>query len=382
MYRIIAALLSFILITAPVLTAGAQSTRYRIPTGAEDQDLGPAPSFKGGERQPGQQYPVPGQAGGGIQIPAGAGGMVGGGAGTTMGEAAMMSMGYQVHVLGEVMKPGTYKVAASDRVSEVIQRAGGLAQNGSERNIEIRRKGGGTTHVDLLAFKLFGKLDQNPYVTDNDVIFVPLRKNVIQVVGAVKRPDYYELKSEKTLDDVVELAGGFNAATAMKEPVRVIRFENGEKKVDEIPIEKEAMKEFPILNGDVVVIPNIVTKGTKFDYNVASIPGDQVFYPSYEDRVFVLGGVAFPGAYPFSPYYTLNQYITLAGGLTERGKPKYRVTAIDGKSHGAKPDARVNPGDTIVVKESWMSPASWMSFALGVASFGLSASATIIAIRK
>jgi protein involved in polysaccharide export with SLBB domain len=387
MYRFIASLMALIMLLAPALPSMAQSSRYRMPTQVDQQDLGPAPSFRGSERQ-GGRMPEPGQPGGATQMPsgvgagAGAGAAAGAGMGAAMGEAAMLGMGYQVNVLGEVWKPGTYRVAASDRVSEVINRAGGFADNGSERRIELRRKGGGVTHVDLIAFKLFGKLDQNPYVTDNDTIFVPLRKNVIQVVGAVKRPDFYELKDEKTLAEVVDLGGGFNAATDTKDPIRVIRFEEGEKKVDEVPISKSAMRDYAIQNGDVVVVPNVVTKDTKFDYNVASVPGDQVFYPSYEDRVFVLGGVATPGAYPFSPYYTLNQYISLAGGLNERGKPKYTVTTIDGKSHHAKPDDRVNPGDTISVKQSWMSPASWLGFALGVASFGLSASATIIAIQK
>ena len=376
MKKFLSLVLVFFILMSTSVPAMAQASRYRVSTQSDDVNLGPAPSFRGGERK-GKTQQIPGQ-GGVPQLPSG----ITSGGGTTMGEAAMVSMGYQVHVLGEVMKPGTYRVVASDRVSEVIERAGGLAENGSERNIELRRKGGGVIHVDLLAFKLFGKLDQNPYVNDNDAIYVPLRKNVIQVVGAVKRPDFYELKNEKTLSDIVGLAGGFNAATAVKDSIRVIRYEDGEKKIDEVPIEKESLRDFAIRNGDVVVVPNVVTKNTKFDYNVASIPGDQVFYPSYEDRVFVLGGIAFPGAYPFSPYYTLNQYISLAGGLNERGKRNYKVVSIEGKTHHAKASESVNPGDTIVVKESWMSPANWMSFALGVASFGLSASATIIAIRK
>lgn len=293
----------------------------------------------------------------------------------------MISMGYQVHVLGEVMNPGTYRVSASDRLSEVLQRAGGLAMNGSERNIELRRRGG-VTHIDLLAFKLNGRLEDNPYLTDNDVIFVPLRNKVVQVVGATKRPDMYELRNERTLEDVVALSGGFNAATAMDEPIRVIRFADGKKTVEEVPIEKAALDDFPVQNGDVVVVPNVVTKDTSFDYNVASIPGDQVFYPSYEDRVFVLGGAAFPGAYPFSPYYMVSQYVSLAGGLNDRGTPKYRITSIDGKVRKAKPNDRVNPGDTITIKEHWMSPAAWAAFALGFASFGLSASSTIIALRR
>lgn len=366
-----------IAIMSPLSTI-AQASRYRMPTKADDS--APAPSFRGGERKI-LKTEEPGQGQGRLNIPQMPSGMSTP-AGSTMGEAAMVSLGYQVHVLGEVMKPGTYRVVASDRVSEVIERAGGLVENSSERNIELRRKGGSVSKVDLFAFKILGKLDQNPYVTDNDTVFVPLQKNVIQVVGAVKRPAFYELTNEKTLKDIVELGGGFNAATDLKDPIRVIRFEDGKKKIQEVSIEDDTMKKFEILTGDIIVVPNVVTKDTKFDYNVASIPGDQVFYPSYEDRVFVLGGVAFPGAYPFSPYYTVNQYISLAGGLNERGKQNFKVVSLDGKKRKIKAGDRVNPGDTIAVKQSWMSPASWMGFIMGVASFGLSASATIIAIRK
>lgn len=376
MYRIIALTLALLVTFAPVSTAFAQASRYRVPTQADEQDLGPAPSFRGGERQRQmQQYPTSDQSPGMPRIPQGMSGDAAGG-------AAMMSMGYQVHVLGEVMKPGTYRVTASDRVSEIIRRAGGISESGSERQIELRRKGGGVRKVDLLEFSTFGKLNQNPYVTDNDVIFVPLRKNVIQVVGAVRRPDVYEIKNEKTLADVVELSGGFNAAIAKGEPIRIIRFEDGEKQLNEVPIADSAMRDYQIENGDVVVIPNIVTKDTKFDYNVASIPGDQIFYPSYEDRVFVLGGVAFPGAYPFSPYYTLSQYISLAGGLSDRGADTFKVTGIDGKTHRAKLNERVNPGDTIMIKQKVMSNAAWAGFGLSIASFGLAASSTIIAISR
>lgn len=381
MHSLIATVLVFLVAFAPGATAFAQAARYRIPTQSDQDGLGPAPSFRGTERtREAEQYPSGGSGGGMMQVP---GGMMGSSEGASgMGEAALISMGYQVHVLGEVMKPGTYRVTASDRVSEVVRRAGGLAVNGSERNIELRRKGGGTRKVDLLEFSLMGNLNQNPYVTDNDVIFVPLRKNVIQVVGAVKRPDVYELKEENNLASAVELAGGFNAATAKSEPIRIIRFEEGEKKVEDVKITDESLKAFEIKNGDVVVVPNIVTKDTKFDYNVASVPGDQVFYPSYEDRVFVLGGVAYPGAYPFSPYYTLSQYISLAGGLSDRGADSFKVTGIDGKTHHAKLSDRVNPGDTIMIKQKVMSNAAWAGFGLSVASFGLAASSTIIAISK
>lgn len=385
MRRIIALLMAFLMVSLPVFPGLAQSSSYRIPTQADQQDFGPAPSFRGGERLP---VRVPGNSQGfgsgtrtGIRVPPETP-SIGTTGSSVFGDAAMMSMGYQVHVLGEVMQPGTYRVMASDRLSEVILRAGGIAENGSERNIELRRKGGGVQHVDLLGFSLFGRLEGNPYVSDNDVIFVPLRDKVVQVVGAAKRPDIYELKNERTLENVIELAGGFNAAASMDKPIRIIRFKGGQKNVEEIPIQADALKSFAVQNGDVIVVPNLLTKDTEFDYNVASIPGDQIFYPSYEDRVFVLGGVAFPGAYPFSPYYMVNQYISLAGGVNDRGTNRCTVTSIDGKTRKAKANDRVNPGDTIAVKQRWMNPAAWAGFALSIASFGLSASSTIIALQR
>lgn len=353
----------------------AQSSRLRLPTQYNQSDDIAAPSFRGTGQGQGNRNFLGGR---GAQMPNVSSSL----AGSAANESALAVMGYQVHVLGEVVNPGTYRIAASDRLSEAIATAGGLNENGSERNIELRRKGGAVTQIDLLSFKLLGKLQDNPYLTDNDVIFVPLRNKVVQVLGAVKRSGVYELRNEKTLEDVLELSGSFNAAVAMKEPMRVIRFEGGEKKVEEIPIEKMAMAEFQILNGDVVVVPNVITEKTTFDYNVASIPGDQIFYPSYEDRVFVLGGVAYPGAYPFSPYYTINQYISLAGGLNDRGVAKYRIIAINGESKRSRAGEHVNPGSTIMVKERWMSPASWTGFALGLASFGLSASSTVLALSR
>ncbi|MCK5645047.1 MAG: SLBB domain-containing protein, partial [Gammaproteobacteria bacterium] len=257
MKRYVALLSVVLMIMAPVYPAMGQGRRYRLPTRSEQSGEGTAPSFRGGEQR-GFDQVVPG-AGMGVPPAIGAPGV------GVPGEAAMVGMGYQVHVLGEVMRPGTYRIAASDRLASAIQRAGGMAENGSERRIELRRKGSRRRRVDLLRFRLFGKLNDNPYLMDNDVVFVPLRKKVIQVVGSVGRPDIYELKNEKTLSDVINLAGGFNAAVARKEPIRVIRFNEGEKKVEEIPINKGSMKRFSIVNGDVVVVPNVVTKGTTFD---------------------------------------------------------------------------------------------------------------------
>jgi protein involved in polysaccharide export with SLBB domain len=295
--------------------------------------------------------------------------------GRMMTEPSMSGLTYQVHVLGEVRNPGTYRITASDRLSEVLLRAGGVDEQGSQRNLEVRRKGEGVKKTDLLSFQIFGDLSNNPYLLDNDVIYVPLRNSTIQVVGAVKRPRDYELKAEKTLVDAITLAGGFSVGAALGSSIRVVRFVNGKKEVFEVASNATDMSNFELQNGDVVFVPHMITEKNKFDYDIPKLPGDNIFYPSYEDRVFILGGVAMPGAYPFNPYYNLSQYLSLAGGTTKMATGKMSLVSSDGKkrrlNRKEKDTVVINPGDTLMVDWRRIAPEGWLGIISSVTTLGL-----------
>lgn len=59
-----------------------------------------------------------GGAGGGVEVDQGAGGLV-------------------VHVAGEVRKPGVYHLAAGSRVTDAVERAGGVTAHGSPNSINL-----------------------------------------------------------------------------------------------------------------------------------------------------------------------------------------------------------------------------------------------------
>src|SRR3989338_3401373 len=275
--------------------------------------------------------------------------------GQMMTEPSMSGLTYQVHVLGEIRNPGTYRITASDRLSEVLLRAGGVDEQGSQRNVEIRRQSEGTKKIDLLSFQVFGNLANNPYLLDNDVVYVPLRGSTIQVVGAVKRPRDYELKTEKTLADAIKLAGGFTVGVASRSPIRGVRFVNEKKDGIEIAYNEAGMSNFELQNGDVVFVPHMITEKNKFDYDIPKLPGDNIFYPSFEDRVFILGGVSQRNAYTFNPYYNLPQYLSLAGGTTKMSTSKINILSPDGTTTEVtkrnKNTVVINPGDTVVIGE-------------------------------
>ena len=270
------------------------------------------------------------------------------------GAQLMMSGGYQIHILGQVSSPGTYRLPPSTRMAEAINVAGGIVERGSQRNIEVRRKKSSKKY-DLLKFETVGDLRQNPFLLDNDVIFVPYSERNVQIQGPVKSSGEFQLSSrEKSVEDLVKLAGGFTPGVAYQDSVKVIRYENGIKQLLSIQSNSKELSSFELLNGDIVVIPHVLASGRTFDYDVAQLPADNVFYPSYNDNIFVLGSVTLPGAYKFNPHFQIKDFVNMAGPKKDAGVNKVYVVTAAGERVRIRRnqiDYKVSPGDTIVVPE-------------------------------
>ncbi len=296
-------------------------------------------------------------------------------------EFADKGLFYQVHVLGEVKQPGTYRITPTMRLTDALQMAGGIKKNGSERYIELRSgRGSRGQNIDLFSYKTLGQLSQNPYLQDNNAIFVPLKKRAIEVEGPVRRPGFFELKGEENLQDIIDLAGGFTVGLDAQDTIKVVRYGKGtEKQILPVPTQANDMSHFEVEDGDVIIAPHKFLAGHEFDYNLKKLPNDNIFYPSYEDRVFVIGAVRIPGAYDFNQNFDIRQYLTLAGGTNNLAKNgSIKVVTPNGKTNKAKNgiyEGVINPGDTIVVPEKAVPNSFYIGLLPTVASLGLSATA-------
>jgi protein involved in polysaccharide export with SLBB domain len=297
---------------------------------------------------------------------------------------SMSGVVYQIHVLGEVALPGTYRVGASTRLAEAIDMVGGSLSRGSTRWVEVRRNGRKTKIYDMYRFYYRGDLSQNPYLLDNDVVFIPLNRGLIQINGAVQRPTQYEISKEKNLFQIITLAGGYTKGVLKSQPIKVIRYANGSKEVLDVSFEEEVLKSFKIKAGDVYYVPQKLLKGVEFDYTLSDIPGDKLFMPAYDDQVYVLGGVVNAGPVPFTPSFTLRHYIASAGGFAHLAKRK-RIDIIDQSGNQRKIKVgskhKINPGDTIIIDQKRMDSLGWVQFTMGLATFSLSIASTVIALQ-
>jgi polysaccharide biosynthesis/export protein len=114
----------------------------------------------------------------------------------------------RVFVLGEAQKPGSYTVSGLSTMTNALFVSGGVKELGSLRNIQLKRNGKLVSVLDLYDLLLHGDTSADRQLMPGDVIFIPPIGDTVSVFGAVRRPAIYELKSEKTVEQVVELAGG------------------------------------------------------------------------------------------------------------------------------------------------------------------------------
>ena len=115
-----------------------------------------------------------------------------------------------VQVSGNVNAPRTLAVPAYTPLSRIFSYAGGIADNGSLRNVILSDRNGEMSQVDFYEF-LQNPLGANdPVVVDNARVFVGDKGATLATTGFVARPGIYELPKGETqiaVTDLLKLSG-------------------------------------------------------------------------------------------------------------------------------------------------------------------------------
>ena len=201
----------------------------------------------------------------------------------------------QVHVMGEVENPGTYAMSSFATIFNALYQAGGVNEVGTLREVKVFRNDKMVATYDVYDFILNGNSDMGIRLEDNDVVSVDAYKNLVSVTGNVKRPMYYEVLDNETLEQLMKYAGGF-AGNAYKEDVRLIR--NGKREREIYTLNTTEQQSFILADGDSVSVDSIM--------------------PSFANMVEVKGAVYRPGQFQMDGRVnTVKQLIECAGGLKD-----------------------------------------------------------------
>src|SRR3984957_11834347 len=268
--------------------------------------------------------------------------MIGTRVSVTMGELRSI----RVFVLGDAEKPGSYTVSGLSTMTNALFVSGGVKKIGSLRNIELKRNGRLVTTLDLYDLLLRGDTSGDKQLLPGDVIFIPPIGNTVSVDGAVRRPAIYELKSEKTVAQAVDIAGGMtpdaDAKLGQLERILPSRL----RQMHNVDLTAAASRATELENGDKLKIPEI--------------------RPTLENSVQLTGYVHRPGAFEYHAGLRLSDVLDSFDELRPDADPHYimirrevppeeRVEVISGAlkralaARGSAADPELRPRDQIFV---------------------------------
>ena len=217
----------------------------------------------------------------------------------------------RVYVVGEVASPGAYDVSSLSTPLNALFAAGGVTGRGSLRRLEHYRGKQLVEEVDAYDLLLHGIRGEVKRLENGDSLRVPPLGISVTVEGMVRRPAQYELREEKSLGEVLDLAGGILPAAALRH-IEVQRLDAHEKKtmlsleIGETS-DKEALRSkfenFKVQDGDEIHIFPIAP------YNTGA--------------VYLEGHVLRPGRYSYREGMKLTDLITSYKDLLPEPSERY-----------------------------------------------------------
>jgi len=193
----------------------------------------------------------------------------------------------RVYVVGDVKNPGAYDISSLSTALSALIAAGGPTDTGSYRLLKHFRGKKLVDEIDLYELMLHGVTSTQSHIETGDSILVPPAGPQVTVSGTVRRAAIYELHSEQTLDQILDLAGGVPVSGQLNN-VRVERIEAHTRKemlsvnlpqsgnVAEV---EDAFKRVQVKDGDIITVAPIL--------------------PQTNQVVYLQGHVFRPGKYPF-----------------------------------------------------------------------------------
>ncbi len=292
-----------------------------------------------------------------------------------------------VSISGAVKFSGKYPLFKNADVAALIKAAGGYAESAYLKSAELRRINLDefTTVTELKEIDLTNLNSDSENLNLKSLDNLHVRsvadwgtERLISLSGEVRYPGQYRISSEDNLITIIERAGGLkdtafiNGAIYQKDILKELELERLKKYQDSL---KQTFSASSLtkenLDVDAVELQNILTLidsiepsgRVSIDWNnekeIRSFvidDGDSLFIPKITNFVQVLGEVNVPTIINFSKNLAVEDYISLAGGLTKRADSDIYVIKANGSSIilekslfrllGNKP--LIEPGDSIV----------------------------------
>ena len=205
----------------------------------------------------------------------------------------------KIVVLGQVESPGPHILNTSGSALSALYAAGGVKFSGSLREVNIYRNNKLLKKIDLYDYITTGELKDDVRLTNNDIVFVPNRKNSIEVKGEILNPAIYEILENEDLTTLVNYSGGI-LPTTQTNKVNIQRIVPANERTADNIIDRKLI---------TINYQELINNNKKIDLE----NGDQVTFfrilDLQSDQVTIQGHVFEPGTYSLKTFSNLKSLI-------------------------------------------------------------------------
>lgn len=281
-------------------------------------------------------------------------------------EGDVIELSYILHdyrITGGVRRPGNYEWVKGETIGDVLQLAGGFTPNADSSKIEVYTFIDDTTDVKSI-LPINEEMLKRP-IRPEDLFIIRVkreyhRRDAVRIFGEVKYPGTYTIIPEETrVRDILKLAGGYTSK-ADRTKIRLrsggLELDKEAERISTIPHADRTDSELSYIRARIRSEKGSVSFSSRemvslaMDFKLEA--GDVIYIPRYFGEVGVIGGVLFPGRYPYVPERSLEEYIKLAGGTSGSASGDiYVVDAETGTRLSSKEVKQISNGAIIFVEE-------------------------------
>jgi protein involved in polysaccharide export with SLBB domain len=227
-----------------------------------------------------------------------------------------------VFVVGQARRPGRYTVSSLSTLANAVFSSGGPSPSGSMRHIELKRGKNMVTDFDLYDLLLKGDKSKDVLLLPEDVIYISPIGPQVALGGQVNVPAIYELKTETSLGEVLQLAGGLST-TADGAKVYIEEIKNRkDRSIEEVKLDPAGLAH-PLKDGDIL------------NFSLIS--------PRFENSVTLRGNVASPGRYPWHEGMRVDDLIPNREFLiTSEYWKQQNAINLQAQASGGRPSSELN----------------------------------------
>ena len=295
-----------------------------------------------------------------------------------------------VSIFGGIKIPGNYEFIQGESLSQFVDLAGGLRPDADSNKVEITRF---ISSKEKFSFITTMSNADTIIISSEDHIMVRYdqdykRQDIVYINGEVKYPGVYAIEPGKTtIGDALQKVGGFTTRADQSKIIinnqSIAKIPDREnKRILLIPDENRSPEEKAYIKARMLTKKGTIESSSleqaKSLMSLPLVNEDEILILENFDYIEILGGVLKPGRYPYTTDITFDEYVELAGGITNTAtRKKFIIKAGTGQRLPINKTTQIENGDTIFIPEK-MEYNKWIILKDILASLGQVAALIVV----